>query len=207
MSKRRFDITDVLNELGFDSEGVPFDTNDVNEEAKKLFLENDAEPEFSISSYLFHEEENLGYMIMDESMVDNGAMLENDAVDFAINNIESESDVSVDVTLLLDPHEGDVRYILKNVLDTIEEREDEVIRKDVDCTIKGLLIKVAKVIKPNTSFRTPDDIATKNRLKYPVLQCGCSHVHKSKNGSGFCGARTVSEKFRATEQGVLGEVV
>ena len=58
---------------------------------------------------------------MDESMVDNGAMLENDAVDFEINN--SESDVSADVTLLPDPHEADVRYVLKNVLDTIEERE------------------------------------------------------------------------------------
>ena len=197
--------TDVLNELGFDSEGVPFDTDDVNEQAKKLLLENDAEPEVSISSYLFPEEENLCYMNMDESMVDNGAMLEYDAVDFAINNSESESDVSVDVTLLLDPHEADVRYVLKNVLDTIEKREDEVIREDVDCTIKGLLMKVAKVIKPNTSFRTPDDIATKNRLKYPVLQRGCSHVHKSKNGFRFCEAGTVSEKLRDTVNRVYWE--
>ena len=68
-------------------------------------------------------------------------------------------------------------------------------------------MKVASVIKPNTSFRTPDDIAMKNRLKYPVLQRGCSHVHKSKNGSRFCEAGTESEKFRDTEQSVLGEVV
>ena len=63
----------------------------------------------------------------------------------------------------------------------------------IKCVMRCVSLCVARTIKPKTSFRSQEDIITKNLLKYPVLP-RCLHV--SNDCPRFCEASYVDEELR-----------
>ena len=210
MAKRKSNISlsDVLLELGFDEDGNAIEkesfslgrylfpettmcnTDEIDEILDGVEIRNvetdKKEEELEITEHLPDDELIVHFEIEE---------IHKDAVKPLAKN--SSEDVSNQNEMLqieeihLDTVESNVMEVLSSVLEIIEGEENQYVQQSVKCVLSCVTMRVTKMIKPNTNFRKPADIATKNHIKYPVLP-RCTH---NVIAGRFCEA-SVTEEYR-----------